>query len=101
MTRQPFQGNTPGNVNKDAKYSVKRDRATWVIELLYRLSHSERALLATHEQPDLVRMVNAVKEEIVGQPGGTFYINEFRQVLVPAGDAYYNAGRYGELVSAA
>ena len=99
--RQPFEGNIPANVSKDAKYSVKREQGKWAIQLLYRLNNlGEKALLATRDHPELVKMVNAVKDEIVGQPGGAFYINEFRQVLVPAanGKEYYCAGRYEDLL---
>jgi len=46
-------------------------------------------------------MLNAVKIECTGSPGGSFYINEYRQVIVPAADGseqYYLAGEYaGEL----
>jgi hypothetical protein len=94
----PFIGNTPGNVNKDAKYSIKRDQGKWVVELLFRLSHLEKTLLATHEHPVLVGMVNLVKENVVGQPGGAFYINEFGQVIVPGAGDYYYAGSYDEVL---
>jgi hypothetical protein len=96
--RQPFEGNIPANVNKDAKYSIKREQGKWVVQLVYRLSYSEKALLATGDHPDLVNMVNAIKDEIVGQPGGAFYINEFRQVIVPANNEYYCAGHYDDLL---
>ena len=42
-------------------------------------------------------MVNVVKIETTGNPGGAFYINEYKQVIVPASDGsgkYYLAGEY-------
>jgi hypothetical protein len=41
-------------------------------------------------------MVNSIKEEFRGGPLGPFYINEYRQVIVPAGPSadYYYAGEY-------
>jgi hypothetical protein len=47
-----------------------------------------------HEQ--LVELVNTIKVEINGSPGGVFYLNEYRQVVVPAGrpPACYYAGEY-------
>lgn len=41
-------------------------------------------------------MVNATKESASQPKGGPFYINEFRQVLVPVGPepTYYLAGEY-------
>lgn len=97
--RQPFQGNITANVNRDAKYSIKRNSGEWAVQLVYRGSHDERALLATQDHRDLVRMVNALKEEVTGEPGGAFYINEYKQVIVPAGGACYCAGYYGELLA--
>jgi len=68
------------------------------IQLYYRLSAGERALVTTRKHPRLVDMVNQVKEEYAGAPGGAFYINEYRFVLVPAtGDCFY-AGQYDEIL---
>lgn len=71
-------------VSKDAKYSVT---ASGEIQLVYRVSRRERYLLSTEEHPTLVNMVNDVKRELtdVGVGGGAFYINEYRDVLVPDG----------------
>jgi hypothetical protein len=101
IMHQPFNGNCPRSVGKDAKYSIKRDfsQGKWVVQLVYRLSHAEKALLATDDHPKLVGMVNDVKDDVVGQPGGAFYINEYCQVIVPALDAYYCAGKYDQLLT--
>jgi hypothetical protein len=89
-----FFGNCPANVAKDAKYHVKRDGGVWKIYLIYRINSYERALIATAEHPDLVKMVNAEKLTQTGQEGGAFYINEYGHVLVPANMNYYVAGVY-------
>ena len=64
---------------------------------MYRLRTGERALITTAAHPELVDMVNHVKESVGNPPGGAFYINEFGQVLVPVvgdGTEYYVAGEY-------
>jgi hypothetical protein len=93
-----YPGLVPSNVNKDAKYSVVTGDGGWEVRLTYRISSRERALLTTADHGPLVEMVNTVKEEINGQPGGAFYINEFKHVLVPAGDEYWLAGFYDPLL---
>ena len=88
-------GNRPANVNKDAKYTVKLDGT---IQLTYRLSDEDKALLTATEHPELAERVNDVKDEHGFTRGGPFYIDEYRNVLVPAGDdgTYYNAGKYDQ-----
>lgn len=89
-----YPGLCPSNVSKDAKYSVVSGADGYEVRLTYRVSSRELALLTTDDHPDLVEMVNAVKNELSGQSGGAFYINEFRDVLVPAGGDCYFAGIY-------
>lgn len=91
-----YQGNLPGNVSKDAKYSVIGTHRDEKIRLIYRLSSHEEALLTTRTHPTLVKMVNDVKEEHADKPGGAFYINEHGHVIVPVGKPvhYYYAGQY-------
>ena len=47
--------------------------------------NGEEWLAATAEHPELIDLVNTIKLEATDTPGGPFYINEFRQVLVPTG----------------
>jgi hypothetical protein len=93
-----FQGNCPALTNKDAKYSVVYARdgvsQSMQIRLIYKVDRNERWLLTNADHNDLVDMVNDVKEEFNGAPGGAFYINEFGQVLVPVDRQYYLAGTY-------
>jgi len=91
----PYPGNIPSNVGKDAKYSVGREDGEFVVKLLYRMSARERELLTNDEHPELVEMVNRVKVQHNGTPGGAFYINEYHDVLVPTvGKGCFFAGTY-------
>jgi hypothetical protein len=92
-----FTGNCPHNVSKDAKYSVRDTDGHEVgVVLLYRADENERWRLATRDHPELVEMVNDVKRMHGSGPKGPFYINEYKQVIVPVGDEaqYYLAGTY-------
>ncbi|ORV54687.1 hypothetical protein AWC02_00015 [Mycolicibacter engbaekii] len=80
MTLQRYTGYTPSNVNRDAKYRVTANEE---IRLEFQVDSGTKELLTTCEHPELVEKVNAVKREMNGVPGGVFYINEFRDVLVP------------------
>jgi hypothetical protein len=95
----PYPGNIPSNVSKDAKYSVRSGDGGYEIRLIFRLSAKEKALLTTDDHEELVEMVNDVKIECNGAPGGAFYINEFLDVLVPTttGECYF-AGTYQRLL---
>ncbi len=97
MTLRRYTGLSPMNVSKDAKYSVTADGQ---IRLVYRASAREKWLLSTDAHSPLVDMVNAVKMALNGVPGGAFYINEYRDVLVPdgAGGNCYWAGNYEGLL---
>lgn len=87
-----FPGNWPRNVSKDAKYGVRGTR----VGLTYDTADGERWHVTTKEHPDLAEMVNEVKTAHGTGPNGPFYINEYKQVIVPVGDAaeYYFAGTY-------
>lgn len=89
-----YTGNIPSNVGKDAKYSVARPSGSWEVRLIFRLSAEERALVTTSSHPELIELVNAVKEDVNGVPGGAFYINEYKHVLVPTEDGCMYVGRY-------
>lgn len=89
-----YTGNVPANVCKDAKYSVVHGPHGMEIRLIYSLPTGEKALVTTSAHPELVEMVNAVKEDYQGGLGGAFYINEYAHVVVPAEGGYYFAGEY-------
>lgn len=91
-----FMGNCPSNVSKDAKYTVRLEDGEYVVGLYFRSPDGELWYPTSGEHSELVEMVNEIKTHFNGSPGGAFYINEYRQVIVPAGDEghYYFAGEY-------
>ena len=93
-----FQGNCPGNVAKDAKYSVKSGENGPVVKIIYQTIEGEKWHASTEDHPELVNMVNDVKTSLGQQPNGSFYINEYKQVIVPVvgNENYYLAGTYGK-----
>lgn len=92
-----FEGNCTANVSDDAKYHIKTTKGGH-IEIPYEFDEADQWLLATKSHPDLVAMVNQVRAELGENPGGAFYINEYKQVLVPdrRDKIYYLAGTYAE-----
>jgi len=99
MTFPVFVGNCPRNVSKDAKYHVRDISAQTknaIVSLVYESEDGEIWYPSTDEHPELVEMVNAVKTEMGGGAGGAFYINEYKQVIVPVtgSSEYYLAGTY-------
>lgn len=93
-----YTGNCPRLAPRDAKYAVRWHEGSFAVSLIYRLGPTERVYLATEGHDELVRRVNEVKEALTDRPGGVFYINEWRQVIVPvAGEEdYYYVGEYHE-----
>ncbi|WP_025772066.1 hypothetical protein [Thioalkalivibrio sp. HK1] len=96
-----FRGNCPTNVSKDAKYTVRsHEEGSSIVGLTYNYKEGVRWHPTTKEHPELVEMVNKVKLSCGNPPNGSFYINEYKQVIVPAVGSknYYFAGIYeGEL----
>lgn len=95
-----YPGRKPSNVNKDAKYTIKQGRNGWEVNLVFRLNTREVALLSSDSHDALIDMVNTVKEAVNGVPGGSFYINEFSDVIVPStdGESYF-AGIYTRVLA--
>ena len=91
-----FRGNCPRNVSKDAKYTVRSGKPGPLIGLMYSTIDGERWYMTNERHPELVAMVNAVKTAHGNPPNGSFYINEYKQVIVPVAhsDEYYLAGTY-------
>lgn len=92
----PFHGNCPRNVSREAKYAVRWVDGSLQASLVYRHPNGEEWLAATSDHPELINRVNAIKLEATDTQGGPFYVNEFHQVLVPTGPSatYYLAGEY-------
>jgi hypothetical protein len=96
-----YEGNCPKNVSKDAKYAVRSGGADFdgpVVQLHYVADNGEQWRPATDEHPELVEMVNSVKRAKTLTRNGSFYINEYKQVIVPTAESsdYFLAGVYEE-----
>ena len=90
-----YPGMVPSNVGRDAKYSVVWGaEGQMEVRLIYRISAGERVLLTTDRHEALVEIVNDIKVGANGAPGGVFYINEYRDVLVPTTEGCFFAGDY-------
>lgn len=92
----PFEGNTNTSVVKQGKYRVVHARDGFAVEVIVETVDGIRSFPTSREHPELIAMVNNVKGVSAGRDGGPFYINEWHQVIVPAGDPvkYYYAGDY-------
>ncbi len=94
-----FEGNCPRRVSKDAKYSIRSGTGVNrgpVVALTYESQEDERWYATTDDHPELVNMVNQVKLSCGLSPNGAFYVNEYKQVIVPTArsEDYYLAGTY-------
>jgi hypothetical protein len=96
-----YRGVWPQNVSKLAKYAVRFIEGDWKVTVLYEAGEGLRYLAVEGGAPDIVSRVNTVKMAMQDQPGGAFYVNEYRHIIVPvtgdatsgAGSHYYVAGR--------
>ena len=93
MAGRIYEGHTPRNVSKDAKYSVVGQPPQ--ARLIYRSESGEEALLLTHKHPHLIELVAAARNT---SPQGVFYINEYSQILIPTDRGYICAGKYDQLL---
>jgi hypothetical protein len=96
MESKIFKGNWPQNIARDAKYTVR----TPVVGVLYATKDDEKWYASSEEHEELVKMVNNIKLSITGFKNGSFYINEYHQVIVPVKEGstsvYYYAGKYNK-----
>lgn len=96
-----YRGVWPQNVSKLAKYAVRFVDREWKVTVLYEVEEGLRYLAVEGAGASLAERINQVKSSHQSQPGGAFYINEYRHVLVPvtpaagsgASSVYYYAGR--------
>lgn len=96
-----YPGAWPQVVSKLAKYAIRFIDGEWKATVLYEAGAGLRYLAVEGASPRLVEMVNAVKRFAHEQPGGAFYINEYRHLIVPVrasspdgrGSECYYAGR--------
>lgn len=96
-----YRGVWPQNVSKLAKYAVRFVDGEWKVTVLYEAGEGLTYLAVEGESTAIVNQVNDVKKAFGEQPGGAFYVNEYRHVIVPvkgdgasgAGSHYYYAGQ--------
>lgn len=96
-----YRGVWPQNISRLAKYAVRFVEREWKVTVLYEAGAGLSYLAVEGGGGELATRVNAVKAALRDQPGGAFYVNEYRHVLVPVADTsgsgpgshYYDAGR--------
>jgi hypothetical protein len=96
-----YRGVWPQNVGKLAKYAVRSINGTWQVTVLYEAGDGLRFLAVEGGSRPLADRINAVKTAMQQSPGGAFYVNEYRHVIVPVkgapasgfGSHYYYAGQ--------
>lgn len=101
MPQQYYSGYWPGAIAKTSKYGVRLVEGEWKVCVLYDTADGVRYLAVERGAKEVAEAVNQIKEECGEGPGGAFYVNEFRHVVVPVskfqnGDrvvAYYCAGK--------
>ncbi len=84
---QLYRGVWPQNVDTLAKYAVGFVDGEWRITVRYETGEGLRHLSVQGAGADLADRVNAIKKALHSQPGGVFYVNEYRHILVPADDS--------------
>lgn len=91
-----FGGNCGSSITKQGKYRVSHEPDGFSISVVIETPDGIRSYPSTDKHPALVEMVNNVKIEVHGTEGGQFYINEWKQVIVPAGNpvVHFYAGEY-------
>lgn len=99
-----YRGVWPQNVGRLAKYGVRFHEGAWTVAVLYEVGSGLRYLALDEARDDLAGLVNGIKQSQGKGPGGAFYVNEYRHIIVPVdgGDGtshYYFAGHLiGELM---
>jgi hypothetical protein len=91
-----FDGNCATTVVRQGKYRLVHHGDSLAVEVVIETPDGMRLYPASRGHPDLAAMVNGVKTKLGAAEGGQFYINEYRQVIVPAGNPvnYFFAGEY-------
>jgi hypothetical protein len=78
-----YRGVWAQNVSRLAKYSVRHHEGAWTVAVLYEVGSGLRYLALDQARDDLAELVNEVKQALGNGPGGAFYVNEYRHVIVP------------------
>ena len=93
-----YRGVWPQNVARLAKFGVKSIDGIWKVAVLFESGQGLQYLAVEGGAPGIAEAVNAVKLAFHDTPGGAFYVNEYRHIIVPVrsesvtGSDYYYAG---------
>ena len=96
-----YRGVWPQNVSKLAKYVVRTIDGTRKVAIQYEVEAGLIYLAVEQGDSDVLPRINEIKTRLQNAPGGAFYVNEYRHVIVPISSAtgsgnsslYYFAGR--------
>jgi len=96
-----YRGVWPQNVSSLAKFVVRQMDGQWQVTVQYEAGEGLTFFGVEGSTSNLQRMINDVKTAVGESPGGPFYVNEYRHVIVPVrasgesgtGSHYYFAGR--------
>lgn len=96
-----YRGVWPQNVSRLAKYGLRFVDGVWKVTVLYDAGDGLRFLAVEGGSANIIEQINAVKVALGNPPGGAFYVNEYRHIVVPVkgdsdsgtGSHYYGAGR--------
>lgn len=96
-----YRGVWPQNVSSLAKYAVRFLDGAWKVTVQYEAGAGLTYLAVEGGSSDLQKRINDVKTALGEAPGGAFYVNEYRHLIVPVrasdgsgtGSHYYFAGK--------
>jgi len=96
-----YRGLWPQNVSRLAKYVVRSEAGVWKVTVFYEAGEGLKYLAVEGGGQEVVNRINTLKSAVSDKPGGAFYVNEYRHILVPiaapggkgTGSHYYCAGR--------
>lgn len=96
MAYQLYRGNWPQNVSKLAKYATRLVDGVWKVTVLYEIGRGLKYLAVDEDAASVVERVHQIKASMGNDaPGGAFYINEYRHLLVPVrGDPSSGTGSH-------
>jgi len=78
-----YRGVWPQNVSRLAKYGIRYHEGAWAVAVLYEVGSGLRYLALDKARDDIADLVNGLKQALGSGPGGAFYVNEHRHVIVP------------------
>ena len=88
-----YWGNWSKTPGKIAKYSVRKNEQTdWAVFIDHIQSEKRDPIEVDTRGADIVERVNKIKRSINGKDGGSFYISEYKRLIIPGKDTFYYPG---------